>query len=129
MTDTLTQLSEVQRKADTIQQATEALKDSTKVLSDETIRDLITYAQDGARASNVDKTVAFRVASQRHANGKLHESVVAIWNRQLALQHDLDQIRRYHGFATAQALKEAVEAGKTAPVPVPATPVTPRASR
>jgi hypothetical protein len=116
----LEQLASAQHKADTIQQVTEALKDSTKVLADETIRDLLHFAQKTSYAS--DATMPFRVSSQHHENGRLNKSVVTIWNRQLALQQELDQIRKYHGFDTAQALKEAVEAGKTKPLPAPVKP-------
>jgi hypothetical protein len=124
MTVTLNQLEEAQRKADTCQAVTEALRDSTKVLSDNTIRDLLHFSEVNARSYAVDQTVFHHVRSQHHENGRLKEQVVKIWNRQLSLQQELTDIREYCGFDTAQALKEAVEAGKTAPVPVP-VPVAP----
>src|SRR5271166_2157483 len=104
-----------QHKTDVLQQTMDALAYSTKVLSDSTLRDLLYLAQKTAYAS--DATMPFRVTSQHHENAQLQDQVITVWNRQLALQHDLDQIRKYHGFATAEALKAAVEAGQRASVP------------
>jgi hypothetical protein len=120
MTDT--KLTDLQSKADALQEVHDALKDGSKVLSDNTIRDLLHYAELGARSYAEDQTIFHHVTSAHHESRRLKDLQTQLWNRQLQINQQVDEIRRYHGYETRQALIDAINAGKRAPVPVAPTP-------
>jgi hypothetical protein len=120
MTDT--KLTDLQQRADTVQAAHDSLKDGGKVLSDNIIRDLLHYAELGARSYAEDQTIFHHVTSAHHESRRLKDLQTQLWNRQLQINQQVDEIRRYHGYETRQALIDAINAGKRAPVPVAPTP-------
>jgi hypothetical protein len=120
MTDT--KLIDLQHHADTLQAVHDALADNTKILSDNTLRDLIYYAEINAQDFAADRTIFHHVTSAHHESRRLKDLQTQLWNRQLQINQQVDEVRRYHGYETRQALIDAINAGKRAPVPVAPTP-------
>jgi hypothetical protein len=120
MTITLDQLAAVQAKANTLQAVQQALTDSTKVLSDSVISDLLHFASKTAFAS--DETIPPRTSQHHYQIQKLKDHANKHASQLDILQKELSDLRKYLGFESADALKAAVESGITKPLPAPPKP-------
>jgi hypothetical protein len=110
-----TKLIDLQHHADTVQEVHDALKDGNKVLSDNIILDLLHYAELGARSYAVDQTIFHHVTSAHQESRRLKDLQVKLWNRQLHLNQQMDDVRKFHGYETESAFRDAIAAGKRAP--------------
>lgn len=109
-----------QHRADVLQQVADSLKDSTKTLSKDIIHALMQYAQQSSTDFSLDKTVVPRLAQHHYQMEKVNSRVAAQWDLLHGLQKQLSDLRTYHGYDSAEALKAVIEAGKRA-ISIPAT--------
>jgi hypothetical protein len=120
MTDTLSQLSAVQHRADLLQAVQEVLADSTKILSNDIVSDLVKCTEPWTNVR--EQTIVSGYAQHHYQLQKLKDHAQKHASQLDVLQKELSDLRKYLGFATAEVLKEAVEAGITKPLPAPAKP-------
>jgi hypothetical protein len=120
MTDTLSQLSAVQHRADLLQEVQGVLADSTKILSNDIVSDLVKCTEPWTSVR--EQTMVSGYAQHHYQLQKLKDHAHKHASQLDVLQKELSDLRKYLGFTTAEALREAVEAGITKPLPAPPKP-------
>jgi hypothetical protein len=99
-----------QSKSDTLQQVADSLKDSTNLLNDGVVRDLLHIAQRTAFVS--DDTIVPRLAQHLFASKRLTKKVHNALSQIHELKRQLADIRTYLGVGTDEELSAAVAAGR-----------------